>query len=71
MSVMRCAAGMFLGRLDKIKGAHTAIQAAKATGNRLILAGNIPDTPDNFAYYKSEIEPQIDNKQIVYAGAVE
>jgi glycosyltransferase involved in cell wall biosynthesis len=61
---------MFLGRLDKIKGAHTAIQAAKATGNRLILAGNIPDTADNYAYYKTEIEPQIDNEQIVYAGAL-
>ena len=61
---------MFLGRLDKIKGAHTAIKVAKAMGNQLILAGNIPDTPDNFAYYKSEIEPLIDNKQIVYAGAL-
>jgi len=59
---------MFLGRLDRIKGAHTAIETAKATGNQLILAGNIPDTPDNFAYYKAVIEPQIDNKQIVYVG---
>jgi glycosyltransferase involved in cell wall biosynthesis len=59
---------MFLGRLDQIKGAHTAIKIAKATGHQLILAGNIPDTSDNFAYYKAEIEPQIDNKQVVYTG---
>lgn len=61
---------MFLGRLDKIKGAHTAIQVAKATGNNLVLAGNIPTTPDNFQYYKNEIEPLIDGKQITYAGAL-
>jgi glycosyltransferase involved in cell wall biosynthesis len=59
---------MFLGRLDRIKGAHTAIKIAKATNNRLILAGNIPQTADNLAYYKAEIEPQIDNEQIKYVG---
>jgi len=59
---------IFLGRLDRIKGAHTAINVAKTTGNQLILAGNIPDTADNFTYYKTEIEPQIDNKQIIYTG---
>ena len=68
--VDRDAPLMFLGRLDRVKGAHTAIKVAKATGDRLILAGNIPDTPDNLAYYKAEVEPQIDNKQIVYVGAL-
>jgi len=61
---------MFLGRLDKIKGAHTAIKVAKAMNRVLWLAGNIPDTPDNLAYYKSEIEPLIDGRQIVYLGAL-
>ncbi|MGZ3811169.1 MAG: glycosyltransferase [Mucilaginibacter sp.] len=59
---------MFLGRLDKIKGLHHAIAAAKATGNKLIIGGNIPTTPDNYDYYKSEIEPEIDNDQIKYLG---
>jgi glycosyltransferase involved in cell wall biosynthesis len=59
---------MFLGRLDKVKGMQHAIKVAKATGSRLIIGGNIPDTPDNYAYYKSEIEPQIDNDQIKYLG---
>jgi glycosyltransferase involved in cell wall biosynthesis len=61
---------MFLGRLDKVKGLHNAIAAAKATGNKLIIGGNIPTTPDNYYYYKTEIEPQIDNKQIKYLGAL-
>lgn len=59
---------MFLGRLDKIKGVHTAIKVAKNTGHRLLIAGNISHTPDNLAYYKTEIEPQIDGEQIRYIG---
>jgi glycosyltransferase involved in cell wall biosynthesis len=61
---------MFLGRLDQVKGAHTAIKIAKATNNQLILAGNISHTADNHAYFKNEIEPQIDNGQIKYVGAL-
>ncbi|MEO6850570.1 MAG: glycosyltransferase, partial [Mucilaginibacter sp.] len=61
---------MFLGRMDKIKGLHHAISVAKATGNRLLIGGNIPNTPDNYAYYKSEIEPYIDNEQVIYVGAL-
>ncbi len=61
---------IFLGRLDKVKGAHTAIKIAKATNNDLIIAGNISHTPDNYAYFKNEVEPQIDNRQIKYVGAL-
>jgi len=61
---------VFLGRLDKIKGAHTAIKVAKATGNKLIIAGNISHTPDNYHYFKTEIEPFIDDGQIKYIGPV-
>ena len=59
---------VFLGRLDRIKGVHTAIKVAKATNNQLIIAGNVSHTPDNLAYFKNEIEPQIDDRQIKYAG---
>jgi len=61
---------MFLSRLDKIKGVHTAISVAKAANLDLIIGGNIPDTPDNYHYYKTEIEPLIDNRQIKYLGAL-
>lgn len=61
---------MFLGRLDRIKGVHTAISVAKATNNQLVIAGNISHTADNYAYFKTEIEPQIDNEQIKYVGPV-
>ena len=59
---------MFLGRLDRIKGAHTAINIARETNNKLLIAGNISHTADNLAYFESEIEPQIDGKQIKYLG---
>jgi glycosyltransferase involved in cell wall biosynthesis len=59
---------MFLGRLDKIKGAHTAIKIAKANGSKLFVAGNVPHTPDNLAYYKTEIEPLMDGGQIIFLG---
>jgi glycosyltransferase involved in cell wall biosynthesis len=61
---------MFLGRLDRIKGAHTAIKVAKATGQKLWIAGNISHTADNYDYFKTEVEPQIDNLQIKYLGAL-
>jgi len=62
---------MFLGRLDQIKGAHTAIRVAKETNNKLIIAGNIPDTADNYDYYKKELEPQFDGEQIIYIGEID
>ncbi|MEP6614285.1 MAG: glycosyltransferase, partial [Mucilaginibacter sp.] len=52
------------------KGAHTAIAVAKATNNQLIIAGNISHTADNLEYFKTEIEPLIDGKQIKYVGAL-
>ncbi|MGI4019964.1 MAG: glycosyltransferase family 4 protein [Janthinobacterium lividum] len=68
--VLKEAPLMFLGRLDKIKGVHTAIKIAKKTNQILWIGGNLPDTADNQQYYKQEIEPQIDQKQIIYLGAL-
>ncbi len=59
---------VFLGRLDRIKGVHTAIKVAKETNHKLIIGGNVSHTADNYAYFKNEIEPQIDGEQIIYLG---
>jgi glycosyltransferase involved in cell wall biosynthesis len=61
---------MFLGRIERIKGAHTAIAVAKATNHRLILAGNISPLPEEKQYFEEEVMPHIDGKQIVYLGAL-
>jgi glycosyltransferase involved in cell wall biosynthesis len=62
---------MFLGRLDPIKGAHTAIKVAKETGSRLLLAGNITNTPAGQAYYSETLAPEIDGTQIIYLGELD
>jgi len=61
---------MFLGRIEKIKGCHIAIQIAKATNHQLIIAGNISPLPEEQQYYKEQIEPFIDGEQIKYVGQV-
>lgn len=61
---------MFLGRLDRVKGLQTAIEVAVATGNKLWIGGNIPNTADNYQYYKEVLEPKFDGKQIIYLGAL-
>ena len=61
---------VFLGRLDKVKGPHLAIQAALKTGENLIIAGSKPTTSDNMEFFKKHVEPFIDGKQIKYIGAV-
>ena len=60
----------FLGRIEKVKGCHTAIKLAKITGNKLIIAGNISPLPDEKLYFENEIRPHIDGVQIQYIGAV-
>jgi glycosyltransferase involved in cell wall biosynthesis len=61
---------IFLGRLEKVKGCHTAIKVAKATNSNLIIAGNISSLSEEKAYFKKEIEPFVDGKQIQYVGQV-
>lgn len=62
---------MFLGRVERIKGAHLAIEVARKAKRRLIIAGNIPAGEEHAAYFKTEIEPHIDGRAIMYAGPVD
>lgn len=61
---------IFLGRLERVKGCHTAINIAKKTGQKLIIAGNISPLSEEIEYFANEIRPHIDDKQIVYVGAL-
>ncbi|MCZ4221796.1 glycosyltransferase [Pedobacter rhodius] len=61
---------MFLGRLDKVKGVHHAINIAIKSGSTLFIGGNIPDTQDNLEYYEKMLKPFFDGKQIIYLGAL-
>jgi glycosyltransferase involved in cell wall biosynthesis len=62
---------IFLGRVERIKGCHTAIEVARQTGRRLIIAGNISQLPEERLYYEAEIKPNIDGSQIIYVGEVD
>ena len=66
-SVTADAALVFLGRIEKIKGIHLAIELAKKSGKKLIIAGNIPKAGRK--YFKNEILPQL-NEDIQYIGPI-
>lgn len=57
---------LFFGRIHPDKGAHAAVQIARRTGRRLVLAGIIQDRE----YYEREVEPHLDGDRVKYAGSV-
>jgi glycosyltransferase involved in cell wall biosynthesis len=61
---------VFLGRLQNEKGTAIAIEVAKRTGKKLIIAGNIPAEAIHQQYFHEKVQPYIDGKQISYIGPV-
>jgi glycosyltransferase involved in cell wall biosynthesis len=61
---------VFLGRLERCKGAHTAIDVAQALGRLLVIAGNVSPLPHEAAYFERELRPRIDGRLVTYAGPV-
>ena len=57
---------IFLGRFHPEKGPHLAIEVAKRTGRRLVMAGIIQDQH----FFDEVIAPHIDGQQIVFIGPV-
>ena len=60
---------VFLSRVEELKGAHLAIEVARATGRRLLIAGNHGDSGADGEYWKTRIEPQL-RDGIEYVGPV-
>ena len=61
---------VFLSRVERIKGAHTAIEIAKQTGKRLLIAGNYSNDGEEGHFWRSEILPHLGLNGIEYIGAV-
>jgi len=61
---------VFLSRLERIKGVHTAIAIARQTKRRLIIAGNQVNSEAGMYYWEQEIAPYIGKNGIEYIGAV-
>ena len=61
---------VFLSRVEKIKGAHTAIAIAQRTNRRLLIAGNQVNSPEGARYWEEAIAPHLGKHGIEYVGAV-
>jgi glycosyltransferase involved in cell wall biosynthesis len=59
---------LFLGRIHPQKGPTHAIRIAKQTGQKLIMAAKID--PDEIQYFRRQVRPHIDGKQIIFVGEV-
>ena len=57
---------LYFGRIHPDKGTREAIDIARLSGHRLLMAGNIQDKE----YFNRQVAPHIDNKQVVYLGTV-
>lgn len=60
---------VFLGRVEHIKGTHLAIEVARKSGRRLVIAGNVPHGHE--PYFEQSIRPHIDGVQVSYMGPLD
>lgn len=57
---------LFAGRLSPEKGPAEAVQIARGSGRRLLIAGLIE--PQHQAYFDARVKPHIDGRNIEYLG---
>jgi glycosyltransferase involved in cell wall biosynthesis len=62
---------VFLGRLERCKGAHSALDVAERLDRPLLIAGNLSDLPEEKAYFETEIAPRIDGQRVRFLGPVD
>jgi glycosyltransferase involved in cell wall biosynthesis len=56
---------LFFGRIHHDKGASEAIEIARRSGRRLVMAGIIQDQD----YYRDKVEPFLDGANVTYVGS--
>lgn len=62
---------VFLSRVESIKGTDLAIAIARASGSRLIIAGNHADSGPEADYWRQQVEPEIGRGGVDYVGPVD
>lgn len=62
---------VFLSRIERIKGAHTAIEIARRAGHRLLIAGNHASDGSDGRYWTEVIQPALRPGEIEYVGPVD
>lgn len=60
---------LYVGRVAKVKGVHSAIAVAKATGVPLVIGGIVP--PEEREYFERDVAPHIDGERVRFAGPVD
>ena len=58
---------VFLGRIHPDKGVHLAIETARLSGRRLVIAGIVQDR----AYFEEQVAPHLDGSKISFIGPVD
>ena len=58
---------LWISKITREKGISQAIEVAKKTGEKLIIAGIIPKEQQD--YFEYRVQPMIDGKQIQFVGA--
>ena len=58
---------IFLGRIHPDKGVHLAIEVARLSGMRLIIAGIVQDK----TYFREQVEPHLNDQNVRYIGPVD
>jgi glycosyltransferase involved in cell wall biosynthesis len=58
---------IFLGRIHPDKGVHLAIEVARRSGRRLIVAGIVQDR----VYFEEQVKPHVDDKNICFVGPLD
>ncbi|MEA5474677.1 glycosyltransferase family 4 protein [Synechococcus sp. CCY9201] len=61
---------VFLGRLTMNKGVDVAIDVARRTGRKLVIAGNVSKEKGGEQYFREQVEPHLDGDQIRWIGPV-
>ncbi len=59
---------LWIGRMDPVKGAHRAIEAARLAGRKLVLAGPVQTGQEE--YFREQVEPHVDGRRVHYVGEV-
>jgi glycosyltransferase involved in cell wall biosynthesis len=70
-SVAEDAPLVFLGRVEEIKGPHLAIDVARRTRRRLVMAGNVPNEQAHRNFFDRHLAPHIDGDKVRYLGPVD
>jgi glycosyltransferase involved in cell wall biosynthesis len=62
---------IYLGKVERMKGVHVAIEIARRSGRRLIIAGNRVEIGPDRRYFDEEIAPCFDGDVVQYVGPVD